>query len=217
MSRARRLIPIVGEIGSGKTSWALQRLKVMNPGEKKLIMVKGNPLALASIPRLTTENDLKRFCNGGTGIAQFHPGLWDESRYAEENALALLSSKFRGMPLFHNGAIFIDDGTGWMTATLKREVTQWIIDFKNNGTDIFIGFHDLRSVPPFIRRNATDFCLFKTGADMARKQRDYSDLYEKYFDKLYEAWKFVESAAEIPDSYIQPHIYFVTGVGRRKF
>lgn len=219
MDRSRRLMLILGYVGCGKSSWAIERINAIHkakPEEKKLILVKSNPKPLENVHTLRSESELLQFCNGGSGICKFYPH-WDESRYKEENALGLLASQWKNnIPVFNNGVFFIDDGTGWMTANLKREATDWITNFKNYGVDLFICFHDMNAVPPYIRRNATDVCLFKTGADMDTRYANYAEKYEKYFKKLYDAWKKVEAAPEIP-GYIQPHIVFATGVGRRNF
>lgn len=218
-SRSRRLWLILGFVGCGKTGWLAQRIKAITarkPGEKILIMVKSNPPALDSVLRLKSLDELKRFCAGGSGVAKFFP-FWDDSRYKEENALAFLSEmQGNGMPRFNNGVFIVDDGTGWLHGNIKREVKDWITNYKNFGVDFFVCFHDMNMVPPYIRSMATDVCLFKTGNDMEGRRSNYMEKYEKYFAKLFAAWKKVEAMEQIP-GFIKEHICFETGVGVRNF
>lgn len=218
-SRSRGLWLILGYTGCGKTGWMIERISAIHrakPQEKKLILVKSNPKPLEKIYRLKTKEELARFCNGGTGIAKVYP-YWDDSRFKEENLLAYLSAlQSNGMPRFNNGVFAVDDGTGWMHGNIKREVMDWITNFKNFGVDFFTCFHDMNRVPPYIRSSATDVCLFKTGNDLELRRTQYAEKYEKYFKLLEAAWRKVEKAPNVP-GFIQTHVIFETGVGQRSF
>lgn len=218
-NRSRRLWLVLGFVGCGKTGWLYQRIRAIlarKPSEKILIMVKSNPIALQDVYRLQSLEEVRRFCAGGKGVAKFFP-FWDDSRHKEENALAFLSElQPNGLPRFNNGIFIIDDGTGWLHGNVKREVKDWVTNYKNFGVDFFICFHDMNMVPPYVRSMATDVCIFKTGNDLEGRRANYMEKYEKYFSLLYAAWKKVE-AMPVQPGYVKEHVIFETGVGVRAF
>jgi hypothetical protein len=202
--RPCELTLVFGDINQGKSAKVVQVVKEIfkHRTTKILSLIKSDSIAYSGFRRLNSYNELKAFCETGTGFAKF----WDfesKPKEAPKKALSFLAQNFR------NGILICEDSTSYLESYVPEEVKDWIINRKNYGVDIFLVYHFMLPLNRKFTTLYSNMILFKVPDNVKHNFNDYAKQY-KDWDKVHEAWQKIQTSAP-RSGYIQPHAEIVNG------
>lgn len=153
--RVNRVTIIIGDRGTGKTTWlkgspplniegAIQKILIQNPNRRFLVLdTFDNPVwrdyPIIQPEEITNFNGIKRLYSG------------------ETDKLQTFISKYA-----YSCVLIFEDATKFIGSKLNRDTRQFILDSKQKDLDIFFVFHYMMAVPNDLSRVSDWVILFKT-------------------------------------------------------
>lgn len=163
--RQAKLILVVGENGTGKTTLITQLVNAeLKAGRKALVVTPHFTewTTFNNVPIMEC-SDIYNF----KGIERIH----------FDGDMSIFDTIKKE---FFNGMLVFDDGRAYMKSTLDQNIKALLISRRQIMTDIVMAFHNIVDVPPQIFYYAPEIILKKTSTSFeSRKKLILPDYYEK--------------------------------------
>lgn len=156
MARINQVIIIVGDRGTGKTTYLKGDPSIQIPGilysiqqkdpEKKILVVDTFDNPVWRHFKAIQPHELHKWKTGPVRC-------WS----SDTNLLLDLISK-----VIYNAVVIFEDATKFIPSRLTKETKQFILDSKQKNLDIFFIFHYLMAIPNDLSRISDIMVIFKT-------------------------------------------------------
>ncbi|MGQ9847205.1 MAG: AAA family ATPase [Bacteroidales bacterium] len=166
--RSRRIILVIGCIGSGKTTLITNFLK----------KYRNEPIIIYDINREIAYRNIRIIDH--RNIRKIKKGIY---RSICDDPYVFFDTIKQS---FYNGVLILDDFDRYQSQ-ISDTIKNIIIGHRHKGLDIIIVFHSLARVMPVIYENASDIILFKTTESPDRalyKLPNYEAILQAYYRLL---------------------------------
>lgn len=156
--RLNKNLLFVGRRGSGKTTIAY---KLAVTAGKKIIVIDtdDHPFYREKGFKDITVEDLPKWTSGNVRIITGDP----------QAALLALNEHCS------NANIICEDAAKYIDANVGKKLKRFIIDHRKRNFDVFLMFHFLGDIPPYLAKQYDSMVLFKTGDNLEVSQNKFAN------------------------------------------
>lgn len=173
MRELNRISLIIGQRGTGKTTFGLQLVNA-SPLKKKLIIDTFEHPSYKEFETITAAK-LPRWIKGKKRLL-----------YRTEEDMDMIND------YVYNTLIVMEDCTKYLTGDLKQNIKSILFDSKQKNNDIIMMYHGFSFIPPKILANCTDITLFKVGENINNHKSKIPS-----FETIHKAHQAIQASSNI--------------------